>query len=225
MRKFIFVPMFALVFCALGVLPASAQFRFAATINPLPAAGFLFDGYGIGASFMAAPFSDTPLSNFALKGSFSVMRLDMAELTDSETFSSMDTKLFMLGLSVRYYFFNRPLSGFFAGLHGKYVSSSMENTFAKVSSPYQPRIVKAEFNDILLGPELGYTFIFPFGRTKGFYIESSAGYNFTVKSGGNYDQEPLRESYRDNIPSKYRSLADWVFGKGFWASLSLGLAF
>jgi hypothetical protein len=215
-----------LVCFVLGALPAYSQYRFAATVNPLPAAGFFFSGYGIGASFEASLFriGHALPGNVALKGYFSVMNLDMAELTDSETFSSMDTQLFTLGLSARYYF-SRHLGGVFGGLQIKYISSSMENTFISVSSPYQPRTVKAEFNDILLGPELGYKFILPLNSALALYIEPSAGYRFTINIGGNYDSPPSRESYRGNIPSKYRGYADWVFGKGFYAVLSVGLAF
>jgi hypothetical protein len=209
----IFLP----VLLGMAALPVSAQYRFAATVNPLPAIGFFFGGSGIGASFEAAP-----LRNLAFKGNFSIMRLDMAEVTDSETFSVMDTNLLMLGLSARYYFFNRYLEGLFGGLRIKYAASSMENTFTD-TVPFRPATVKAEFNDILLGAELGYKFIFTLNDSIGLYIEPSLGYNVTVKSGGNYDGS--RESYKENIPSKYRSYADWIFGKGFVVGLSMGLAF
>jgi hypothetical protein len=201
----------------LTAFPVSAQYRFAATVNPLPAVGLFFDGWGIGASFEAAP-----LRNLAFKGTFTTMHLDMARLTDSTTFSEMDTNLLMLGLSARYYFFNTYLAGLFGGLRIRYVASSMENT-SKVFGP--PPKVKAEFNDILLGAELGYKFIFAVSNRIGLYVEPSCGYDFTVKSGGNYDGSSSQKSYRESIPSEYRNYADRIFGKGFVFGLSIGLAF
>jgi hypothetical protein len=200
----------------MAALPVSAQYRFAATINPLPAIGFFFDGNGIGASFEAAP-----LRNIAFKGDFTTMRLDMAEVTDSETFSVMDTKLLMLGVSVRYYFFNAYLTGFFGGVRLRYTASSMENTFINPMIP----TVKAEFEDILLGAELGYKFVFALNNSIGLYVEPSLSYNFPIKSDGNYDGSPSRESYKGNIPSKYRGYADQIFGRGFVVGFSMGLAF
>jgi hypothetical protein len=205
------------VFFVLACLPAAAQHRFAAVINPLPAAGFFFDGGGIGASFEASLFQTRGVlpGNGTLKAYFSMMKLDFVKVNNSDTLSRQDANLYTFGLKGRYVFFSDDLSGFFAGVHIRYVKSSMEVTFRSVYPPPQT----AKFNELLLGPELGYKFIMPLGASSlGLYIEILAGYNFTIKKGGDYD------AYKSHVPSAYRDMTGWIAGKGPCASFSFGLA-
>jgi hypothetical protein len=211
MKKFSFV----LAALVLGALPAVPQSRFAASINPLPGVGFFFDGYGIGGSCEAALFP-----NVAIKAYFSVLNLDMVKLSASKSLSAQDLAFYSFGLKGRYYISGSFLSGFFGGLHLRYVRSTMEVTFKPgVRPPFLPPSETAEFREFLLGPELGYKFVFPFRGSFGLYLEPSAGYNIAVKSGGDYS------SYKSHVPSEYQNMTDWIAGKGFYAAFSLGLVF
>jgi hypothetical protein len=199
----------------LGVLPAVAQSRFAVSINPLPGVGFFFGGYGVGGSCEAALFP-----NVAIKAYFSVLNLDMVKVNASKSLSSQDLSFCSFGFKGRYYFSGSFLSGFFGGLHFRYVRSTMEVTFRPGVRPsFLSPSETAEFSEFFLGPELGYKFDFPFRGSLGLYLEPSAGYNITVKSGGDYS------GYKSHVPSEYRNMTDWIAGKGFYAAVSLGLVF
>jgi hypothetical protein len=219
-----------LLLLVLGGAPCMAQTHFAASINPLPALAFAYGGGGIGASFEAAP-----LSFLSAKLSFTYLAADMLKIHTSKVLTTQDADMFTFGLNVRYYLQKNYLGGFFAGIQTAYLAASMDvegkTGVPAALPPYGPPASvprtfsgTEEFKAILMGPELGYKFVwprnpYPWRHRLGLFLDTSAGYTFKMDIDGSYD------SYMDRVPEDYRFYTNFLFGNGLTVNLSMGISF